>query len=327
MCLGILCMAVMVVPVFAGLTDAILGWIAHMMQQIVSGMLTNDTLAVFSQVPAELEQGKDAWAVVSTVNQNIIRPFAYSLVGLCFTIRLAQMVTDYERMLMTPERFFGPILQMIATMFLVSQSFFITEQLLRIGVQLAVEVHNNIISLLGNDVQSLFNALMTNVKPDEGGLVGGFVDTVVDAFNGKLWQAVVAALALLLPWFISVVIGLLTKIAAYGVIIELLVRAAFVPLFAGDVMLHGFEGRGFNVLKGFMAACCQGAVFVLIAGIVNAMNWSALAPPLQHFADTGDIFKVIGQMASSALVACIYSGAGLALMLKSSEIVKSVFGE
>lgn len=325
-CFGIVCFAFMFVPVFAGIADAVIGWVANMVNSIVTDGLTNDTLKIFSDMPANMAATSGAWGVVRTVNIRIIRPFAYSLVGLCFAIKLTQMGVDFERMLMTPERILGPILQMAVAMFLVSQSFFITEKIIEVGVSLSIDVHDTIISLFDSNVRELFETLTTALEAGHSG-AGGLIDSIGDVISGRLWQAVLAALTLILPWLISTIINMLTKIAAYGVIIELLVRASFVPLFAGDVMLHGVEGRGFGVIKGFLAACCQGAVFVMVAGIVNAMKYDAMAPAIQALASSSAFNIVVDQIASSAIVACIYSGAGLALMLKSSEIVRSVFGE
>ena len=282
---------------------------------VVAGTLNDNTLAIFSRVPWAMSGGSgslpdlsSAWAVVSTVNSQVIAPFAMSMVGLCFTIRMAQTVTDYERMFMTPERFMTPFMQMIACMFIAAHAFQITMYLMQIGCSIAVQVQNHCISLLSSDVGSLTAEMMPELES------GGFFAGIKELFNAL---SVVASLTL--PWLAYKIVSLLTKVAAYGVIIELLARASLFPLFAGDIMLHGADGSGFRIFKGFLASCCQGAVVVLIAGITNGLNYSALRTVVSGNAN-------LKTFVANIFLSVIYSAAGFALMLKSGELVKDAFG-
>ena len=302
----------MLIPVFAGpvtfLQQLAKGWL----EDICMGTLNENVLTVFSSAPASQANLSAGWAVASSVNTSVVQPVGYSLVGLCFTIKVAKIATDYEHI--TPERFFTPFAQLAGCLFLVGHSYEIMTTCINIGTALAVSVQNRAMGLLGTDIKSLTSQMMPQFDESHGVILG---------YLGELWESAMLVAQLLIPHLAYRIASFTMKIIAYGVIIEIVVRASIFPLFGGDIMLHGFEGHGMRYLKGFMACCAQGAIIVLIAAIQNALNVASLQ---QVMAESGGALQEVSTIVKATGKIVVFDFAGIALMLKASQITREALG-
>lgn len=307
-------------PVFAGPVTFLQSLAKQWLEDILGGTLTDNALYIFSKRPWESSSGagstfnpSGAWSVAESINKNVIQPVGYSLVGICFTIRVARAATDFEHV--TAEKIFTPFIQMLGCMIMVSNAYTLMLNMISIGVALAVRVQNQAVGLLGVNI----TALTAQMMPDFDQTHGIFVTQ----YLGELWDSAILVAQLLLPHLAYKVVSFLIKIISYGVIIELIVRGSLFPLFGGDIMLHGFEGAGMRYLKSFMAVCAQGAVIVLIAAIQNSLNASALS---QVVGGSGNALKDIATITKAVGKILVFDFSAVALMLKSSQITREVLG-
>ena len=310
---GLLISLLLACPVLAGGgVDFFQNLAKDMLTAILGGTMNDNALTVFSDVPWHLSQASGGWAVASYIMSNVIKPVASALVGICFTIRMVQVSAHLETM--TVEKYLSVFTQMAFCLFLVGYSDTLLTTIINAGVSLAVRVQNGAISLLSQPTDALLAQMMPDFENSSGGFLG------IDIFTKEFWSSALMVVRLFLPYLAYKIVSILIKVIAYGVLIELIVRSALFPLFAGDLMLHGFEGRGFHALRAFVAASIQGAVIVLIAGIQNGLNYSALSGVV-----TGSglgIPEIIGNIG----LVLIYDFSAFALMLKAGQITKEAIG-
>lgn len=305
-------------PVAAGILSFFQGHLQNMLSDIIGGTLNDGALDVFKNPPWENDSFKGAWAIIEDIHKDVIRPVGYAIVGLCFMIKIAKISTEIDKI--TYERFLAPFIQLLACLFLVSNSYEIVEGLVTLGVALAQSVHDSALSLLGADV----NSLMEGIKMVDDDSAGIFTHL------SEIWQSALLCFQMIIPHLAYRIVSLLIKVMSYGVIIELIVRATIFPLFGADIMLHGTEGHGVRFVKGFLAVCLQGTLILVIAAIMNALSFDAVNSALGNVADIdvvadlstqggGNMMKAIGQI-------LLFDFSGVVLMMKSSQITREVLG-
>ena len=236
--------------------------------------------------------------------KNVIQPIATAIVSLCFTVKLAHVAADFEHI--TAERVFTPCLQCMGCLYLVNHTSTIMNTLVSIGSGVAQSVRSQTAGLLSGNTADAIASMAPNL--DSGSLL---------AYFNELWKAARAVLILAIPYLLFRIIQLLIKVACYGVIIEICVRAAMFPMFIGDVMLHGFDGRGFQIAKSFAAACLQCAAMIIIAAVANGMCIAAI--PSGGGAD-------VAKFAEAVLKILVYDFSAFSLMMKAGDITKDVLG-
>ncbi|MBR2259235.1 MAG: hypothetical protein IJ899_18280 [Blautia sp.] len=305
--ISVFCMLFSTTAFAGGLVDTMKKHLSGMLEDILTGTLDKNVLQPLYDIPSDLSSSTGAWGVVYSVFTGFFKPVSFSIVGMCFTVKMAQASSDLRNM--TIEKYLTICLQLVLCMFIVAKSDDLLKWIIQIGLNAAQTVQNTIIELLDKDVAGL----LENAYPT--------------AEDSNLWKGikevftlVLDYLQLALPYVAYIIVSFAMKIAVYGVVIELMVRSALFPLFCGDIMLYGYEGRGFHSLKGFAATALQCMVIVLIAGIVNGINYTSLSNVVgAHTADIGGLVASIG-------VVIVTDFAGFSLMMKAGQITREAIG-
>ena len=288
-------------PVFAGPLDFLTSVAKDMVSGMLEGVLDDSAISILTGGAGASEGG---FGVAQNIMKNVIQPIATAIVSLCFTVKLAHVAADFEHI--TAERVFTPCLQCMGCLYLVNHTSTIMNTLVSIGSGVAQSVRSQTAGLLSGNTADAIASMAPNL--DSGSLL---------AYFNELWKAARAVLILAIPYLLFRIIQLLIKVACYGVIIEICVRAAMFPMFIGDVMLHGFDGRGFQIAKSFAAACLQCAAMIIIAAVANGMCIAAI--PSGGGAD-------VAKFAEAVLKILVYDFSAFSLMMKAGDITKDVLG-
>ena len=142
---------------------------------------------------------------------------------------------------------------------------------------------------------------------------------VASGASGLLLLFTVGIIALLLQIAFGIVAACIS-IACFSRVIELMLRACFMPVAMALVVEDGMHGAGGRYLKRFCAVCLQGPAMLLISKIHSAI----VSAPIEEFCAKG--ISSGGQLLSSVAPLLGVSFATVALCFKSSSIVNDVFG-
>ena len=294
------------VNAIASLTSAVNGVLRSMITDIVTGSLSSKSIAILTTPPwrAPSEDGVPdftaAWHVAVTVFNEVIRPIAYSLIGLCFTIKLVQNATHIDQA--TPAKvWFGPLCALFACMFVTYYSLDITEKLISFGTHLATAVNT-----------AIGNAELGNMD----NILSRFKDLNKDG-NLKISTAFGYIARLLLPWIACKLAGIVTEVVALVTMLEIVLRGMFMPMSAADMMLRGTSGGGFRYLRNYLAVVTQAAVIIAIGGIQGGLCAAILS------GKTGSAFADFFVDVASLI---LFQIVGVGLMLKASSLSREIVG-
>ena len=233
------------------------------------------------------------WAAVQNAAGGQMKVIAQAVLSLYFVVGLIDMALKFDNL--TTESFVRPFIGYIAATIFVDE----TPQILNA----VVGISGTVAGLISDSVEivdaaSRANEITNSIKPNVTGFFSGFV----------------VILQLLLPWFFSKIIGLVVRVIAYGVVIEFFVRAVFLPLTYGDLIIHGLHGQGFRYLKQFIAVSLQFGVMLMISYITGHIcaGWA-------NVSTLPDFLAGSGKMLVSEL-ACGF------LMFRSGQICKEMMG-
>ena len=233
------------------------------------------------------------WSTVQNAAGGQMKVIAQAVLSLYFVVGLIDMALKFDNL--TTESFVRPFIGYVAATIFVGRTPQILSAVVGIGGSVANLVSDSA-SII--DASSKAAEITNSIKPNVTGFFSGFV----------------VILQLLLPWFFSKIIGLVVRVIAYGVVIEFFVRAVFLPLTYGDLIIHGLHGQGFRYLKQFIAVSLQFGVMLMISYITGRIctGWA-------NVSTLPELLTGIGKMLVAEL-ACGF------LMFRSGQICKEMMG-
>jgi len=168
----------------------------------------------------------------------------------------------------------------------------------------------------GSDVGSIDGALAN--------LSNWFTETVAnDNTIGLKWLfAFIAYYAIMLaPKLICIVLKGVIYVVGFSRIIELAVRAAFMPIGMALLSDDGWKGAGGRYIKKYIAICAQCAVMSMIGTVASWLITNALAIGASNMANNG-----LGGLASQLALAMGAAIACIMALFKSIGITNDIFG-
>ena len=233
------------------------------------------------------------WSMVQSAAGGQMKVIAQAVLSLYFVVGLIDMALKFDNL--TTESFVRPFIGYVAATIFVDKTPQILGAVVGIGGSVAGLISNSAEII---DAASKASEITNSVRPNVTGFFSGFV----------------VILQLLLPWFFSKIIGLVVRVIAYGVVIEFFVRAVFLPLTYGDLIIHGLHGQGFRYLKQFIAVSLQFGVMLMISFITGRIcaGWA-------NVSTLPELLTGIGKMLVAEL-ACGF------LMFRSGQICKEMMG-
>lgn len=124
----------------------------------------------------------------------------------------------------------------------------------------------------------------------------------------------------MLPMILSfAVVTIITYIIQFSRLIELNVRAVFLPIALGSLVDDGWKGAGGRYIRKFIAICAQVAVLIVVGTIMGGIISACMVASLEQIDGIMATFEGL-----LVVNGCMFAGIGV--MFKSMGIVSDVFG-
>lgn len=163
------------------------------------------------------------------------------------------------------------------------------------------------------------DALDAKVRPSSGVSKDEqeFIDNVKTQFKdtntiGFILQFGIVGLVI---YLMSLILIIVVYVVSFTRLLEMAVRAIFMPVAFALLADDGWRGAGGRYIKKFIAICCQGAVMILIGEAASF----AILTSLNAMSNASDFLMAI-------VIDLGIAYAGVSMMLRSIGIINDVFG-
>ena len=160
-----------------------------------------------------------------------------------------------------------------------------------------------------NDLLDGISPPPVDVNPELIGSVASGLETIIT----------IGLIALLLQ-IVFAIISVCITVVCFSRLMEMALRACFMPVALGLVSEDGLKGAGGRYIKRFIALAVQGPALMVIAKIHS----NIVGMPLKEFAEEG--FSAGGDILTSVVPLLGCSFAAVALCFKSISVINDVFG-
>ncbi len=232
---------------------------------------------------------------------DMIRPVAVMLLFVYFMVSLVDRVASET---FTWEQLWRLFCMLLATKLLIDHGLTLIENLYGIGLSLTNSFSG--LRAPGSDfaiTDQQITELLDQIKSQMGWLPIRFLMEIL------LW------VMLLIPALISWLMKLSVSVIVYSRIIEVYLRAVFMPAAISDVFHGGLQSTGGRYIKSFFAVCLQGPMIIIISIIYSQLSVILT----QSYGQSGDFF------AFYTILMAIQASA-IMLMFKSLSLTKEVLG-
>lgn len=256
--------------------------------------------------------GGDFAATINASVEGVVTSGIEALAGLGITIAIIMWIVSIVELAMqdrlTPEMLIKSLAKLVFAASLCDIASILYSGIVEFG------------DSLGTDIANVFGGL---------GLEGFTGDTLPSDTEANLraaldesnWVTIYIDVAtMLLPiYFAQLVMMAIAYVIQFTRIIELNVRAIFLPIAFGMLADDGWRGAGGRYIRKFTAICAQGAVLICIGCMTSSIMSAALLAVIGNLNDLTAL--------SNGLVMVLGVGiAMMAVMFKSIGIVNDVFG-
>lgn len=198
----------------------------------------------------------DVWTQVLAIS-NSLKPFCYSIIGICILIELAQVAAKIDMLKW--------------------------EHGLKVGVKMVfakvcIDVAPTFLRACYNQASLWITAIAGSYTPMGGGLLTE-IQTQISSVTG-LWSVIGLMVTCILVIMAIKVCGLLIQVIAFGRMFELYIYLAVSPLPCSFFPLGDGSGGGFSRItqkffKNFIAVCLQGVMILVCIRIFNLIVGNA----------------------------------------------------
>jgi len=174
---------------------------------------------------------------------------------------------------------------------------------------------------LANMMSSLnFGNVSGNSAPTRADLVARYcaeIDSQYADTNRGVLEGVALACSQagtsIIFWLVGIILSAITYVVGFSRILEMSIRAAFLPVAMGMMADDGWRGAGGRYIRKFIAICSQGAVLVLLGEFTNQAILAASISSLGE--GSGGLVIILG-----------IGFASVSMMFKSIGFINDVFG-
>lgn len=251
--------------------------------------------------------------VVSGQIMESLMVLAYSLAVLFFLIAMIQLVNQDR---LTIEVFIKFFAKLVISIFCISITPTIYEYSLKFGDELSRLFAGLNMGADGSDITSVSPEIVTQLDEKLGTNIAGYISACLMSFVSIIPICILA-----------MGIRIITYVIAFTRIIELNVRACFLPIASALMSDDGWRGTGGRYIRKFVAICCQSAVLVCVAKI-GTYAFSILSKNIiENLAGTiSGTGNPIMAMGGDLVILCGLGVAMVSVMMKSIGIVNDAFG-
>ena len=266
-------------------------------------------------------------SLLTNIKDNVIlalQPAAIAIALVFFLITIIQMQLEREITLEQFIKVFGKLLASLAAILycdeLVTQIYEISTALATFFAGVSTNVALGVADGAANDISGdLKDGLLGLVESDTPGILE------------MLGLALKVLPMCLLLFVVSLGVFVITYLIGFTRLLELTVRAGFMPLALAMLSDDGWRGAGGRYIRKFLAVCCQSSVLILISSVTLRI----ILLCFQEYAKasfvpgggfvSGGANELIG-IALPFITSCGAAMAGCSLMFKSISIINDVFG-
>lgn len=277
--------------------DALRDWLLGLMTSALTGF---DTM--LASATSVLTGGLGDWATVAALS-SILRPFCYTIIGICLLIEIAQVaakvdILKWEHGLkLCVKMVLAKVCIDIAPTFL--QACYLQAQDWITGLSAGG-------STLGSTTISYLTPLVQGIN-GFGNILGMFLSTFIVLMAIKIC-------------------GLMIQVIAYGRMFELYVYLVVSPLPCAFMPLGNGDGGGVSRItskffKSFIAVCLQGVMMIIVIRLFDVVMGNAIQTALASVAGTADANAAITDLIYTMLLGSI---ALVMAVMKSGSWAKGI---
>lgn len=235
-------------------------------------------------------------SIVKTIYNDAIKPVAMYLMMIYFMLAIIDKLSSEN---FTWEQLWRQMCMLLVSKFLIDYGFTLLEYFSQIGVLVVEEVKK-------------VHSANPSFTIDAAVIIDNFRKSLGMTGVMKFLADIILFVYLLIPWLLAWIMRLCVSVICYSRVIEIFVRATFVPIAVSDFFHAGLQGSGWRYLKNFLAICLQGAMLLAISIIFNILFSSISA------SDT-NLFTFIGTYLA-------FYASAIMLMFKSLSLSKEIIG-
>lgn len=259
--------------------DALRDWLLGLMSSALNGF--DSMLADAANV---LTNGLENWGSVEDLSI-ILRPFCYTLIGICLLLELANIASKVD--LMKWEHGLKVCVKMVLAKVCIDTAPTFLQACYAQAQDWIMDLSSGG-STLGSTTIGYLTPLVGNVS-GFGNILGMFLSSFIVLMAIKIC-------------------GLMVQVIAYGRMFELYVYllvsplpCAFMPLSGGDYV-NRITSKFF---KNFIAVCLQGVMMIIVIRIFDVVMGNAIVNTLNNVAENADVNAAITDLIYTMLLGAI----------------------
>lgn len=236
-----------------------------------------------------------------------------------FLIQLLELTTQERFTIEFFIKFFGKLVISIA---LILACKTITEQLWNFGEAFTSLINKNYTTVtanttLGNSSEALKDKLNDNSQEGNSDKQQ-FIDAAVNEYKDVNTISLILEFGVvgLVLYLMSLILIIVVYIVSFTRVLEMSVRAVFMPIAFALLSDDGWRGAGGRYIKKFIAICAQGAVLILIGEVSSFAILTSMTT----------VGSNNGNFLMSIVIDLGIAYAGISMMFRSIGIINDVFG-
>lgn len=281
------------------------------MLNAISSQLDKDTVGLLSQTPA----GKypDAYKTATSISTQAVKPVAMTILAIVFTLEIIKVSKHVDE---TGDRGVRMIVSALIKIIIIYMAAMNAEWLCQLTTYL--------IQQIGNGVTKIINVSTNRAFVPQPLLNKGRTVQLGDFMKPKIQSAgtfskIMGYVVLLIPFLVSVAIGIIVKILVLLRFFELIIMTAFGALPISFLSYEGTKSWGEGYIRTY-ASCAFSNITLLIAiGIYGSMQQDLLNINSSTTFDQLISTNFGGLLASSFLLG--------GLVVISQKAAKALFGQ
>lgn len=136
--------------------------------------------------------------------------------------------------------------------------------------------------------------------------------------GGALWW-IESVVILIIPWILSLLMGVIAQFMAFSILIELGIRRAFAPFAVADIYHEGLRSPGVRYLKRYLATFLKICICIFVCYLGQVLMGISLEENVANFDSIGDIFQYIFRVIAINVTV-------LGVMAKTGEYANDIVG-
>lgn len=281
------------------------------MLNAISSQLDKDTIGLLTQTPA----GKypDAYKTATSISTQAVKPVAMTILAIVFTLEIIKVSKHVDE---TGDRGVRMIVSALIKIIIIYMAAMNAEWLCQLITYLIQQIGNGVTKIINVSTNRAF-VPQPLLNKGQAVQLGSFMKPKIQ--SAGTFSKIMGYVVLLIPFLVSVAIGVIVKILVLLRFFELIIMTAFGALPISFLSYEGTKSWGEGYIRTY-ASCAFSNITLLIAiGIYGSMQQSLLNINSSTTFDQLISTNFGGLLASSFLLG--------GLVVISQKAAKALFGQ